>query len=81
MKMEINFQFVPDHSMSALWERFNEVADAQGIGRDEALRQALQAWLLSVGSGIAATTVTLTEKEFTWIRATLDALREQNART
>lgn len=79
--MEVNFQFVPDRSLSALWERFYKVAKAQDIGGDEALRQALQAWLLSVGSGVPGTTLTVTEKEFAWIRATLDALREQNAGT
>lgn len=79
--MEINFQFVPDHSLAALWERFNEAADGHRIERDEALRQALQAWLLSIGSGIPGATLTVTEKEFEWIRATLDVLREKNAGT
>lgn len=75
--MEINFEFVPDHSLTALWERFIEVANAQGIERDEALRQALHAWLLSVGSGVPGATLTLTENEFSWIRATLGVAREK----
>jgi hypothetical protein len=74
--MQINFQFVPDRSIKRLWERFYEAAEAHGIGRDEALRQALTQWLISLGSGVPASTLTITEKEFAWIRATLDVLRE-----
>jgi hypothetical protein len=79
--MKITVQFIPSHTTAALWERFNGVAAAQGIDPDEALRQALQAWLLSVGSGIPASTLTVTEKEFAWIRATLDVLREEKSAT
>ncbi|MFY9727988.1 MAG: ribbon-helix-helix protein, CopG family [Bryobacteraceae bacterium] len=77
--MKINFEFVEDPSIKALLERFYEVAEARGITRDEALRQALSQWIKSRGGGGGATGVTLdvTQKEFALIHATLDALREQ----
>jgi hypothetical protein len=49
--VNLNFEYVPDPSLGALVERVNGIADSRGIGREEAMRQALVQWASSMGSG------------------------------
>jgi hypothetical protein len=77
--MEIRLKFVVSPEVQVLLDRLYEVADAQGIDRDEAFRQALRLWLESVGAEDRERTLVITQAEFGVIEAVLGCLRQPGA--
>lgn len=65
----------PDPSLDALLQRVYERADSLGVSREDALREGLNLWLRSVGSGAEYEAIHVSPAERRVLVAVLDCLR------
>jgi hypothetical protein len=77
--MEIRLNPVKDRDLNALYERVREVAEAHGLTKDEAVREALYLWLERLGQAKPTRILDVTETEGRALFAVLEAIRQAKA--
>lgn len=73
---KITVHRVGDRDLNALYERVKEVAEAQGITKEDGVREALLLWLERLGEAEPWRVLDVTDREAMAIEAVLTAIRE-----